>query len=58
MNWIVNVQGDEPMIEVEAINKLGSFMAENQFKYGTLAKDFGDDDHLIDTNKVKVLVEK
>ena len=54
---IVNVQGDEPMIEVEAINKLGSFMAENQFKYGTLAKDFDNDDHLIDTNKVKVLVD-
>ena len=54
---IVNVQGDEPMIEFEAINKLGSFMAENHFKYGTLAKDFDDDVHLKDTNKVKVLVD-
>ncbi len=53
---IVNVQGDEPMIETDAINQLGSFMTENQFQYGTLAKNFDDEYHLSDTNKVKVLV--
>ena len=54
---IINVQGDEPLIEVEAINKLGSFMLENEFAYGTLAKKFIDDADLNDTNKVKVLVD-
>ena len=54
---VINVQGDEPLIEVEAINKLGKFMMDNQFQYGTLAKNFGDDDILKDKNKVKVIVE-
>lgn len=54
---IVNVQGDEPMIETDTINQLGSFMTENQFQYGTLAKNFDDDYQLSDTNKVKVLVD-
>ena len=53
----INVQGDEPLIEVEAINQLGKFMMDNQFQYGTLAKNFGDDDILKDKNKVKVIVE-
>ena len=51
------MQGDEPLIEVEAINQLGKFMMDNQFQYGTLAKNFGDDDILKDKNKVKVIVE-
>ena len=54
---VINVQGDEPLIEVEAINQLGKFMMDNQFQYGTLAKNFGDDDILKDKNKVKVIVE-
>ena len=53
---ILNVQGDEPLIKVEAINQLGSFMLDNQFQYGTLAKNLTDDSHLNDANKVKVLV--
>ena len=54
---VINVQGDEPLIEVEAINQLGKFMMDNQFQYGTLAKNFGDDDILKDKDKVKVIVE-
>ena len=55
---VINVQGDEPLIEVEAINKLGSFMIDNRFNYGTLAKTFSNDDDLNDSNKVKVLVDR
>ena len=54
---VINVQGDEPLIEVEAINKLGSFMIDNRFDYGTLAKTFNHDDDFNDSNKVKVLVD-
>ena len=54
---VINVQGDEPLIEVEAINQLGKCMMDNQFQFGTLAKNFGDDDILKDKNKVKVIVE-
>jgi 3-deoxy-manno-octulosonate cytidylyltransferase (CMP-KDO synthetase) len=54
---VINVQGDEPLIEVEAVNQLGSFMLDNQFQYGTIAKNFSDDNYLMDANKVKVLVD-
>tara|TARA_B100001989_G_scaffold64739_1_gene43788 strand:+ start:8039 stop:8758 length:720 start_codon:yes stop_codon:yes gene_type:complete len=54
---VINVQGDEPLIEVEAVNQLGSFMVDNQFQYGTIAKNFTDDNDLNDANKVKVLVD-
>ena len=54
---VINVQGDEPLIDAEAINQLGKFMMDNQFQYGTLAKKFGDDVILKDKDKVKVIVE-
>ena len=54
---VINVQCDEPLIEVEAVNQLGSFMVDNQFQYGTIAKNFTDDNYLNDANKVKVLVD-
>jgi 3-deoxy-manno-octulosonate cytidylyltransferase (CMP-KDO synthetase) len=54
---IINVQGDEPMIEIEAINKLGAFMSNNNHNYGTLAKQFTSNTDLLDSNKVKVIVD-
>lgn len=55
---LINVQGDEPLIEVEAIDQLAKHMEENNFSYGTLAKPFKSDRDLLDENKVKVILDK
>jgi len=54
---IINVQGDEPLIEIEAVNKLGSFMHENNYAYATIAKHFSSNSDLLDLNKVKVILD-
>ena len=56
--YIINVQGDEPLIEIEAINKLGDFMSDNNYKYGTIAKQFTSNTDLLNPNKVKVIVDE
>ena len=55
---IINVQGDEPLIEIEAVNKLGSFMHENNYAYATIAKHFSSNSDLLDLNKVKVILDE
>ena len=53
---VINVQGDEPLIDIEAVNKLGDFMRANEYKYGTIAQHFSSNEDLLDPNKVKVIV--
>lgn len=53
---VINVQGDEPLIDIEAVNKLGDFMRANKYKYGTIAQHFSSNEDLLDPNKVKVIV--
>tara|TARA_X000000368_G_scaffold1526_2_gene1214 strand:+ start:597 stop:1331 length:735 start_codon:yes stop_codon:yes gene_type:complete len=53
---VINVQGDEPLIDIEAVNELGDFMHANKYKYGTIARHFSSNADLLDPNKVKVII--
>ena len=53
---VINVQGDEPLIDIEAVNQLGDFMHANKYKYGTIAQHFSSNTDLLDPNKVKVVL--
>ena len=56
-NIIVNLQGDMPNIEPEAIKNLINYMDLDKCEIGTLASDISSDAELDDQNIVKVLVK-
>jgi len=56
-NIIVNLQGDMPNIEPEAVKNLINYMYLDKCEIGTLASDFSSDAELDDQNIVKVLVK-
>lgn len=56
---IINVQGDEPLIEVEMINSLiDSFKRESSLVMGTLKHKITDKNDIENPNVVKVVVDK
>jgi 3-deoxy-manno-octulosonate cytidylyltransferase (CMP-KDO synthetase) len=54
---IVNLQGDMPNINPQAIKDLISYMSKNQCDIGTLASSFSSTTELADENNVKVVVK-
>ena len=58
INYLINLQGDEPMINPEDIIKLNNKMIENNINIGTLGTDFKNDSLLENENVVKVVTEK
>ena len=56
-NLIVNLQGDMPNIEPQAISDLINYMQQGNCDIGTLASSFSSDDELADQNIVKVAVK-
>ena len=54
---IINVQADEPLIDINSINELAKFMASNNYEYVTLCKKLADEEDLDDPNKVKVVFD-
>ena len=57
-NIIVNLQGDMPNIDPQAIKDLISYMNKNQCDIGTLASSFSSEKELADENNVKVVVNR
>ena len=57
-NIIVNLQGDMPNINPQAITDLISYMNKNQCDIGTLASSFSSKTELADVNNVKVVVNR
>ena len=55
---IVNLQGDMPNIQPEAILELVSYMKKNKCDIGTLASEFNSKTEINDTNVVKVAVKE
>jgi len=55
-NIIVNLQGDMPNIDPQAITNLVSYMNKNTCDIGTLASSFTSETELADENNVKVAV--
>ena len=57
-NLIVNLQGDMPNIEPQAISDLINYMQEGKCDIGTLASSFNSDKEFADENNVKVVVKE
>ena len=57
-NIIVNLQGDMPNIDPQAITDLISYMNKNQCDIGTLASSFSSKKELAGENNVKVVVNR
>ncbi len=55
---IVNLQGDMPNIDPQAISNLILYMKERKCDIGTLASSFSTEKEIKDENKVKVLVKE
>jgi 3-deoxy-manno-octulosonate cytidylyltransferase (CMP-KDO synthetase) len=56
-NLVVNLQGDMPNIEPQAISDLINYMQQGNCDIGTLASSFSSDEELVDENNVKVAVK-
>ena len=54
-DYVINVQGDEPMIDPEDIRNLNKISKINKFDYSTLAFDIKNKKDYINKNIVKVL---
>ena len=57
-NIIINLQGDMPNIEPQAISNLVSYMNKNKCDIGTLASDFNSKIEIDNPNIVKVAVKE
>jgi 3-deoxy-manno-octulosonate cytidylyltransferase (CMP-KDO synthetase) len=57
-NVIINLQGDMPNIDPQAIESLIYYMAKEKCDIGTLASSFNSDEEFNDKNNVKVVVNK
>ena len=55
---IVNVQGDEPLIEPELIDELVAEFADDELQMATVATELTDVDEMQNPNNVKVVVDK
>ena len=58
VDLIINLQGDMPNIKPNSISKLENLMRQNDCGIGTLASFIKDDNEIIDSNIVKVLVDQ
>jgi len=57
-NIIINLQGDMPNLESQAISNLVSYMGKNKCDIGTLASDFNSKVEIDNPNVVKVAVKE
>ena len=57
IDYVINVQGDEPMINPEDIRNLNTITKINNFDFSTLAFNIKDKDDYINKNIVKVLTK-
>ena len=55
---VVNVQGDEPLIEPELINRTAEVLVEHNVQMATAAHELHDFDEFLNPNVVKVVLDK
>lgn len=55
---IINLQGDEPLIEPNAINELANFMIKNKSQVATIAHEIYNIEEIFNPNNVKVVIDK
>jgi len=58
VNYLINLQGDEPMIDPEDIIKLNNKMIQNNLDMGTLGCEFNSNSILKNENIVKVITQE
>jgi len=58
VDYIMNLQGDEPSIDIDDIKSLNSKMVNNHSNLGTLASIIKDNKNLKNENMVKVITQK
>ena len=58
IDLIMNLQGDEPIININDIQNLNNQMIKNKSKLGTLASEISNEDLLENTNVVKVITKE
>ena len=58
MDYVVNLQGDEPMIDPKDVVKLNNLMIKNNSDIGTLASEIKESSVLSNENIVKVITKK
>ena len=58
ISYVVNIQGDEPLIKAEQLNELVECIRQPGTDIATLIHPFGDDEDVSDPNKVKVVIDK
>ena len=58
VDLIMNLQGDEPVIDIKDIQNLNKKMISNKSKFGTLAANIKNDKDLKNENIVKVITKK
>ena len=58
INFIMNIQGDEPDLDINDIKLLDTQMKKNNSKIGTLAANIRDDKMYENTNVVKVQIKE
>ena len=55
---IINLQGDEPIIDIEIVNRFAEFMIEKNSNYASIYKPFSSREDQDDINKVKVTLNE
>jgi len=55
---IINLQGDEPLIDIDIVNRFSEFMVENNSNFASICKPFLSEENQNDANKVKVKLSK
>ena len=58
IDYVINLQGDEPFINIDAINNLISSFEDNTVKMASLMTSFNSFDEINNPNNVKVTVDK
>lgn len=54
---IINIQGDEPMIDPSSIDKVANIFYDQNAKIGTLVKEISHEDELFNPNVVKAIID-
>ena len=58
VDLVMNLQGDEPVIDIDDINNLNKYMIKNESNMGTLAAKIKDIKDLNNENMVKVITKQ
>ncbi len=57
-DYIINIQGDEPLIDTKTVGDFAKFLVNNQLQIGTIATSITTEEDLFDFNVVKVIKDQ